>query len=335
MQITQASAARTSVVALLALSVFATAACATEPPSVVISSAFISSACQAYEAARVSRGERCRNDELFRLSAPFTSEFGLRCTALTQAPGSAWTEATLQACAKGLAVGCGDHVEGCLELFRGTLPGGAPCSASAQCLSGYCALGDTDASCGTCAPALALGSECNPLLPASGCPLGSSCGEWSSTSGPPTCQARGEGEPCLNGGCATGLFCSDGICLARREQGEACDPEDTTTLCANALACVGGVCGVRRTEGETCTHSAECDVRLGYCVNGRCQAARTAELGELCDDTIGCAMNAVCFSGRCSPRRMLGESCNGTGECVHFTTCVDGRCRTLDASVCK
>lgn len=330
MVLNRLSSARLPAWSLLILSLFCIEACKSEPAPVVVSAA-----CQAYERARVSRGERCRNDELFRTSAPFTSEFALRCTALTQAPGSAWTEEVLQACAQGLSVGCDEEVEGCDALARGNLPGGAPCGASVQCASGYCVHPEAGVECGTCAPALALGDQCESMSPASGCPLGSSCGEWSADSGPPTCQARGEGESCLNGGCASGLFCSDSdTCAARRQKGESCDPLQVANRCANALTCVGGICGVRQDKGKACSDDTECDVRL-RCVGGLCAARPQASLGELCDDNIECGLGALCFSSRCMQRRALGESCGESRECVPFAICISGKCRTADASLCK
>lgn len=105
---------------------------------------------------------------------------------------------------------------GCRELFQGTRANGELCATSAECRGSSCERArdaGADVSLGRCA-------TYNDL-------------------------AR-EHDPCLERGCAPGLYCDAGRCTTMGEDGDTCDPALGSLDCRPGLVCEGA-------ESSTCT----------------------------------------------------------------------------------
>jgi uncharacterized repeat protein (TIGR01451 family) len=190
---------------------------------------------------------------------------------------------------------------------------GAACATDGQCANGHCLVGICCATaCGTCG-SCATGA-CQPLAQGTG-----GCGDFvcdgSATDCPTTCAS--------DAACASGYYCGDGSCTAKKSQGAACT---ASNQCTNGL-CVDGYCC-----NSACTNQCQaCDVseHVGTCTNvtGAPHGARTACAGDgticagSCDGNSASACvypstdvscrTATCASGTAT----RAAACAGTGSC--------------------
>lgn len=204
----------------------------------------------------------------------------------------------------------------CVDAVRGTLPGGAPCILSEECISQYCmpeaaedgstAHCDSHACCqGTCVGDAPPG----PLL---------------------------VGDPCpLLAGCPDGSYC-DIYCIAVLPEGALCSQD---FQCGPGLACLGsghyGRCmpaaaasGPGGLPGATCGFDGTDPCSPYYHCNydsHRCESDPL--IGEACNPLIGCfEQNAYCDreSWLCTERHGPGEHCpSGLDSCVEDYYCAD------------
>jgi len=188
----------------------------------------------------------------------------------------------------------------CEDLERGAvcvprLATGKACDDDEQCAAtDYChilTLGDELAlEVGTCAPRLAFGARCDPLV--GGCADGLACDEASEVCAR-TPDSAGEGcvadvAPC---GAGTGLVCDAGLCELEPFVGDACDPSAGAAqcrfgYCASDLGASGvGQCAAFLTPGSTCLADAECGALA--CVAGRCDRPASRCVASLHDINLG------------------------------------------------
>ena len=168
---------------------------------------------------------------------------------------------------------------------------GTPCSdpntcQSGNCVDGYCC---GSSACGTCESCAVGGSEGECTFVAAGtdphgdCPAAVCSGDTLYTNntcdGAGTCQLGGPVScaPYLcdvvtlqctttcavDADCASGAFCSAGMCLWQLPNGSACG---ASNQCQSGI-CWNGSCGL--PSGESCTTGSECI--SGNCVSGVCQ----------------------------------------------------------------
>lgn len=142
------------------------------------------------------------------------------------------------------------------------------------------------------------------------------------------------GFPCGTG-CASGFYCSVGICQPRVAVGGPCV---TTTQCQQDLFCDGSatpsVCAARLPGGSPCTSFDAC--ASGSCVPGRCTGSNFTCFSDLgcssrcADDGSACTTSENCAAGTCS---VSGIACSsfspcavGGGNCVFPVLCLPGDC---------
>lgn len=166
-----------------------------------------------------------------------------------------------------------DNREPCQDIYRGTLPEGAPCTASEECAdirgtAATCAY-DSVTSMDTCA------REIEPIRGRAGDACSSTCSADSCV---------GFGSP--EGGAANtichvedGLLCSSvqGLCVPPPRLGEAC----FDYYCGAGAYCsnVSLVCTATKPNGQSCEFSEECTG--SSCADGIC-GPRTLATSELC-----------------------------------------------------
>lgn len=199
------------------------------------------------------------------------------------------------------------------RAVRPTLPAGAMCSVTTECIGSFCG-GD------------ACPTRCVPI--------------------------SGLGEPCLDSPCEDGLLCSftAGVCLAQKPEGAPCEVDPA---CRHGLVCFETLCGPRRGPGTSCEQSSQCDDRMvcldgacseGLAVGERCVPsqcasglvcsadARRARLpgpGEACGELSQCLDVYECVGGVCVALPGLGEPCLESTRCSKGVR-VDGRCELVD-----
>ena len=179
----------------------------------------------------------------------------------------------------------------CGGLWEGLVPAGGSCGLDVEffvCDSqSECVLGLDF--CGTCRPLVERGAACVP--------------------GESTCGAAG--------------FCDEGVCKARKENGEACgeadrcfagsscdagfctgpdfvalgDDCDRDNRCPYMSECIAGTCQVAVLQGEACSASQPCGT--GFCGEGVCRAPLAD--GSLCTGASQCS-SGLCREGTCNPR---------------------------------
>jgi hypothetical protein len=251
--------------------------------------------------------------------------------------------------------GSGTTTGGATTGGTGGLPPGAACSASHQCLSGFCGIFGS----GICCAAQCLGAT-DPACDPTGCaatsgactyPVGHACGTSSCSghmltagvcdaSGACTsatsacannllCNATGTG--CLtscrtSADCATGSVCNLGTCGAKVATGACTENDD----------CLSGICGVNGA-GNCCTHACtttdricgatECDA-TGACVYpGKtvvCGSAQTC-VGSVQIDASQCSGAGTCSTPTtkdCFPYVCGANAC--LASCLDKTSCSTG-----------
>ena len=178
----------------------------------------------------------------------------------------------------------------CASIWRGSQPAGAPCGLDVEFFvcepASECVLG-LDL-CGECRALVAIGGDC---------------------SGADTA-------------CGSAAFCDAGSCRARKQNGEACGPDDR---CMAGSGCAGGLCSGPSfvTLGESCGNDRRCPY-LSACIAGVCSA--TAGIGESCGSDLECENDFCGDAGNCEAPHANGQSCASSGQCQ------SGLC---EASVCR
>ena len=240
------------------------------------------------------------------------------CEVDLAAPGTGQTPGNIEACAAEYpSETCSDYFDGnpvaSCEPPAGSAAMGAPCGASAQCASTYCALSSTEI-CGTCQPLPVAGASCTV---AADCGRNLACAmPAAATTG--TCAAYvGSGGSCLTG-------------VHPCEAGFACVGDDPTTStngsCVPLAASVGADCdGARKTMpncsgeiGLACIPTAK-----GSAV-GTCQMVQLAGSGATCGDVGAMPITGVI-------------DCEAGGECVKTGSATMGTCvaPAADGAACN
>ena len=134
-----------------------------------------------------------------------------------------------------------------------------------------------------------------------------------------------------------------GLCaaaIAEATLGQPCGP---TAPCSRLLFCDVNRCAPRKKLGEACGGLGQCDpFETAVCNETfKCEAARTARLGEPCSFTanalILCEAPARCINDRCAVAKREGEACgtNGAHECEGFDAdCVRSVCVRRTVELC-
>lgn len=304
-------------------------------------------ACEAYVAAQIAHGDRCRDTRELRTGLPGRKERIALCGKGVAADGNGVTPTTMGDCARALKDAPCDQNETDVAACRSMLEStggtelGVLCTYGTQCKTGFCSgatLNDRGVRCGNCVEPIALGLPCDQKSPVP-CVRGATCMIPSGASGTGgTCtQYLGEGNACdgTRALCGSGFYCaaSTKTCKRQGTSASACDALDTAP-CAGALVCIAGKCAVRLPSGGACRDDADCDVLL-RCVGGTCAVPNTAKLGELCEGTT-CAPDAACESQVCVARKALGTKCDPNVDvCVQNAACLEGVCTIPDPGICK
>ncbi len=222
----------------------------------------------------------------------------------------------------------------------GTIPLGAACYHSIECvgLDSYC---ESTAGCpGTCKPRTPKGSQCSVFgSGAAGCVpmLGS---------GPCTCS---RGLSCISGhcmpistvggacgfdaNCTPGLVCRYGSCVMTASAGQPC--HDTKLPCATGAGiCFGGVCVVGGPTGAPCDHDRDCaegpcDAKSKVCTTEVTADQKCHQSGwnAVCAQGYYCSCGAgdACSSGVCRAVESIGTPCKDSSAC-ETQACVSGKC---------
>lgn len=197
-------------------------------------------------------------------------------------------------CASALSTAtCGTPVTACAPR-PGTLPNGSACTLSEQCATANCQIDGS--SCGTCKPVPVEGTACRDWYE-----CGDATGSLYCNLDTLRCTKRvGLAEECVYAGCASGLSCVSGACVADAMQGQSCPTPGTPNNpnCTAGLACVAGTCTKYQVVG----------------------------VGEECDEARQCRGDARCISGKCVATKALGESCTKLTDCAWWATCSGGKC---------
>lgn len=296
------------------------------------------------------------DDEVARVRGRFESV----CANALALPGNGITVASLQACTRGLtAAGClvvGPTVDGC--VFQGSLPDGAACNESSQCLSGDCTLsqatgdaGAADPSCGTCTTTIATGDPCKT---GQTCAPGATC---AGTSPNQVCTAYSYGDAgaACDGVvalCAAGLYCDElsSQCTPTSDVGAPCAQTDA---CVLPLICTGAsgsalTCQQPAPAGSACLGNEDCAEGLGCSTaTHSCAAITWAAAGEPCGDLARCLVgscpiqmgpNGPVQGGNCPAVVADGQPCtraDPTQTCDAFAECANGTCQIPDAVACQ
>lgn len=279
-------------------------------------------ACAKVATARCDRLAMCSMADLAKRwpdEATCISRETLACQDSLAAPATAATPTTTLACADALAA------SSCDALFSVTPPaeclaqpgkaaGGAACSYSAQCASGFCSVGDGQL-CGVCAAAPVAGDSCAT----SGCGPTMTCVKATMQCQPPVGVggACGSALPCEEtldcvgatatamGTCMAALTTAGATCDPPRKTGPSCSAtaglacNTSTKQCvAQPLVAAGQPCGQIASVPTRCLAGATCQIPAGANV-GTCVAP--AGDGEPCDDVAGpgCEAPARCVAGSC------------------------------------
>jgi hypothetical protein len=217
----------------------------------------------------------------------------LELAALTL-PGSALTEAALNACAARYDAGTCDEAAGRYAecAFKGTLADGKGCAIDAQCAGGVCAkVGQ--ATCGTCAEFVQANGDCS--ADTSRCAVGLACHNNVCVTLQPKDASCAGGQ-----GCAAGLVCSTGdTCQPVAQLNQPCplghECSITLTCDQGTKKCVAGPATTYAGVGQSCASgscsASVCDTTSKTCVarlivGASCAAAPThCAIGSVCDTT--------------------------------------------------
>lgn len=169
---------------------------------------------------------------------------------------------------------------------------GAACDDDEQCGEGdhcrFVVIDELLVEAGTCAPRIAEGARCEPLV--GGCADGLACDEASAVCARvPDTVGQGcvaDVAPC---GAGTGLVCDAGLCELEPFVGDACDPSQPEGcrfgVCAATDASGVGECRAFVGPGQACASDPECGALA--CVGGRCGRPATRCQANLHDVNVG------------------------------------------------
>lgn len=187
----------------------------------------------------------------------------------------------------------------CRKVFKGTLPGSAPCCSGIECVSELCG--------GRCQPEplVQVGGHCdgNTLL---FCEYGLLCSPEGICEAPLPIGANCADQP--NRQCEPPSYCSSaamgssmpGICTVDPDEGEPCDWNLSNCLRLDDYCdSETGVCTRRLPPGAPCTVLSSPCVPYGGCNNDVCDSR--AGLGEACIIATGCIDVLPCVNNVCSP----------------------------------
>jgi len=268
-------------------------------------------ACTAWATARCNKSDQCNKMVIVTQSltvARCIERRKIACLGMAAAPGSGFSAAAVEACAKGIALETciqashGPHPKECTQT--GSLDEGAPCGFGEQCKSGNCTLAG-GADCQKCG---------KPFLP-----LGATCSGFE---------------------CEPGLQCVSSKCVRASDTGGPCSVDQP---CWIGARCVGSTCVANVSKGASCDTLAcdsnqllKCDPTTKTCVD-----VTFAKPGEACgtnpcngDGT--CKMDDAGTTGICIARVADGAACDSsTGSCFPAAACIAGKCTPFDATTCK
>jgi len=226
------------------------------------------------------------------------------------------------ACGAGLCRPAGDG---------GTAPLGAPCAASGECASRFCApLPSGESVCAhACVPGTLSCFAGEVCLGFSG-----GCGACVEPAAAPP--PRGFGEPCaVDADCLSGLCFTDGdptrcgADCSYRYCAESCGPAGE---CPEGAHCRDGVCvrGPRSELGETCVADADC-------VAGICEPAADGlyRCVDWCTPEGACNPGYTCLGGTCWPDALHpGDPCGAWEDACEGGRCVEYGGRLICVSDC-
>jgi hypothetical protein len=248
---------------------------------------------------------------------------GLTCLPLAELPGTSWTPAKINACARATAASSCFATVGMLPECMpsaGSLPVGGKCADSSQCSTSFCNTAaaptpeDGGLYCGTC--------EVPPRPPLTGC-----------------------GDA---GACLAPEFClrdDTGVDRCRRlpQEGEAC-ALSFVPACELGLTCIASVCSRPKGAGATCTEFGECDLSKSLlCIESTCQTPTWVQPGS------PCGVGQLCSGGECvsegvdpnSPATCMAWAADGSPcdqfkgpPCLAPAFCLSGKCQIVD-TVCR
>jgi hypothetical protein len=168
------------------------------------------------------------------------------------------------------------------------------------------------------------------------CDFGHECTADNVCSASRLCTALpGDGKPCVESGCASGLFCDIGTCHPLRAEGGMCA---SSVQCQQGLFCdtTGArTCTKLHAVGEKCTGSTTCATNT--CLPGTCAGSTndcftsTSCEAHCADDNSFCIGDVDCGSpGTCSLTQTVCGSpadCVGVGNtCVFPVKCLPAEC---------
>lgn len=288
--------------------------------------------CAAYAESYCNKAQACA-DIYVRLGygdvATCKSRFADVCKLTVRAPSNGFTADFLTKCVASVpGATCDDLFNGgqtaqCVPP-PGLVEDGKACGDDSQCKSGFCALDDSVATCGTCGPKPA------------------------------------EGGSCVANDCPTGLHCASGKCVKSGVAGSTCGAD---APCGAFLDCVGGKCQAQaQNVGDACDDKGgiSCDFRRGaVCIGKKCEKLLLVAEGKECglhmsglkvDDVTLCEKSGWCdgldvakgkFLGTCKPAAKDGEACKTSGSdlssgpnCLPTATCIASVCRLRDPAAC-
>jgi hypothetical protein len=286
------------------------------------------------------------------------------CQSAKQAPGSTLSDAQLDACATALEGQCAQlNVDPSLLdacAFRGSLAAGEPCSAGAQCQSGFCGEpmpgdgvdgGTIDAglptgACGFCVAPAALGQPCAYGL----CVAGATCPTLTNPN--PVCASDVPGglhAACgqATGACQTGLTCDDNTNLCEPTQwvGEDMPCPMGPGQCKVGLYCSAmpqNRCSAPLPAGHPCDPRVDiCGAGLlclGDQYAGTCSTPTWVADGQACTTPTSACLHGSCANTSGCPTLVgIGQTCDGvTTVCDDFADCgLDFTCHPLGALGCQ
>jgi hypothetical protein len=283
--------------------------------------------CERFASSLCAKRDACLPGDVgdvFATEGLCAERFQTECTKTLSAESSGATPDDVEVCAAAneaaacLEFAAPGTLAACNEVF-GSLDDGADCAFSAQCQSGFCAVGED--ACGKCRPRLALGDTCRVTIECSF--AGLYCNSQSRTCE----QYVAEGEDCLGKVCAPGSSC----------RGPS----------AEEKSCVANV----EEEGEACDRNLgpDCEGLLGlYCQTDTCAPPFLGEAGALCGfvrdagesgEFWDCEPGLVCFSGNAATPEICHEPAADGAACdrVDGPPCLPpARCTVSEGvSTCK
>jgi hypothetical protein len=209
---------------------------------------------------------------------------------------------------------CNDAIEcsGSSVCIGSTCPGmcGAGVGVGGDCTVNPCALGlnciyNTTTSTTNCQTVLKSGAPCNPAADA--CDYGLYCDSMTSH-----CLAQRTSGPCTGNECAAGYVCTTaGQCQKGKAEGQSCTAGQNE--CASGLYCSGGMCAEWPQISGTCGTLTSGET--AGCQTGCCTAAGGSGMSGTCAQPgmSGGACNyygAATGCGACPD----GNTCNASGD---------------------